>query len=221
MKEYLALQKAIGNHIEQIKELQINRTQRMHDLVNETINLQQNIYKDIPTSVLSLTSQFDSIYKQINTSSMYQSVAKQLLSSYKPYASFQGLIDSIKDFSNLDVNKINFSVADELIIDDPSELENKKYIEEADEFIQEQHLEDGNVTAEDINNTIEKADKTLNPYTKVYVFQTIFFFILMAIYIKIGGEEALGINFQEFVETYMGFTAIRTATKSSEEENKE
>ncbi|MCU9959344.1 hypothetical protein ABE066_07885 [Bacillus licheniformis] len=221
MNEYLALQKAIGNHIEQMKKLQINRVQKLYDLVNETNNLQQNIYKNIPTTVFSLTSQLDSIYKQLNTASLHQSVTKQLLSSYKPYASFQNLIDSINDFSNLDVSKINFSVADELIIDDPSELENKKYIEEADEFIQEQHLEEGNVTAEDINNTIEKADKTLNPYTKLYVFQTILFFVLMAIYIQIGGEEALGINFQEFVETYMGFTAIRTVTKSSENNNRE
>ncbi|MCF7618675.1 hypothetical protein L3137_15565 [Bacillus sonorensis] len=221
MNEYLALQKAIGNHIEQMKKLQINRVQKLYDLVNETNNLQQNIYKNIPTTVFSLTSQLDSIYKQLNTASLYQSATKQLLSSYKPYASFQNLIDSINDFSNLDVSKINFSVAGELIIDDPSELENKKYIEEADEFIHEQHLEDGNVTAEDINNTIEKADKTLNPYTKLYVFQTILFFVLMAIYIKIGGEEALGINFQEFVETYMGFNAIRTVTKSSENNNRE
>lgn len=221
MNEYLALQKAIGNHIEQMKKLQINRVQKLYDLVNETNNLQQNIYKNIPTTVFSLTSQLDSIYKQLNTASLHQSVTKQLLSSYKPYASFQNLIDSINDFSNLDVSKINFSVADELIIDDPSELENKKYIEEADEFIQEQHLEEGNVTAEDINNTIENADKTLNPYTKLYVFQTILFFVLMAIYIQIGGEEALGINFQEFVETYMGFTAIRTVTKSSENNNRE
>ncbi|MCU4668640.1 hypothetical protein [Bacillus paralicheniformis] len=221
MNEYLALQKAIGNHIEQMKKLQINRVQKLYDLVNETNNLQQNIYKNIPTTVFSLTSQLDSIYKQLNTASLHQSVTKQLLSSYKPYASFQNLIDSINDFSNLDVSKINFSVADELIIDDPSELENKKYIEEADEFIQEQHLEEGNVTAEDINNTIENADKTLNPYTKLYVFQTILFFVLMAIYIQIGGEEALGINFQEFVETYMGFNAIRTVTKSSENNNRE
>ncbi|KND06237.1 hypothetical protein ACJ43_17865 [Bacillus paralicheniformis] len=121
-------------------------------------------------------------------------------------------------FRNLDIQKLNLSFIDEIAVDDLNDLENEEYIQEADEFIQAQDFENENITAEQINSSVKKAN-TLNPNTKYYVFHFIHFFVLIGIYVQWGGEAVLGINFQEFVETYA--TAIAAGSlimKPSEQE---
>lgn len=124
-------------------------------------------------------------------------------------------------FRNLDIQKLDLSFLDEIAVDDLSDFENEKYIQEADEFIQAQNLNNDDITAEDINRSVEKTN-TLSPLVKPLALAGILLIILLSTFTQFGGIETLGINFREFVETFTGLAgSVAAIEKPSKKESNE
>ncbi|WP_205621695.1 hypothetical protein [Bacillus haynesii] len=104
-------------------------------------------------------------------------------------------------FHNLDMQKVNLSFVGEIPFDDLNDLENEECLQEVDKFLHSQHLDNDNITAEDINNSVEKAN-TLSPLVKNFALAGVLQVVLMVMFVQGGGEETLGNNFYDFAQIY-------------------
>ncbi|WP_077736743.1 hypothetical protein [Bacillus sonorensis] len=225
MENYKGLQESLNRLNDSLNSIQTNTARRMLQTSEQLTEDIENLIKVRNNQVLQSFETISETFKKIEAARMERiiqmgrylsetnlNIAINMANNL--YSVFQNI-----NVDNLNIDEIDLTFPDELSNINNTEFENDKHIKEAEEFIQKECCE-GDLTAEDINHTIEEAN-TLNPFTKYYVFQAIAFFVLMVIYVQVGGEVTLGINFQEFVESYMGLTAIGAATKSSENNNRE
>ncbi|MGG0052782.1 hypothetical protein [Bacillus atrophaeus] len=168
--------------------------------LQDTVNLP---YKQLSLMLDQIAQQQEALSKSLD---LTQNIKAHV--NYIPNltASIQEQLKQVRSL-NLDINMIDFSCANEVRTPDRDEAEDIKYLQEAEDFINKQDWEDREITSEDINNTIIES-KELNPFTRFYVINAIIFTIMMIVYTQLGGQDTLGIDFQQFVESYMSITAV-------------
>ncbi|GIN35805.1 hypothetical protein J5TS1_33080 [Bacillus licheniformis] len=183
-------------------------------------NLRQKLIEQSNSAqrLLSLTSKNNPTHL-INKS---REISSLLTSHINSISQLQANLNNMS-FRNLDIQKVNLSFIDEISFDDLNDLENEECLQEVDEFIYSQHLDNDNITAEDINSSVEKTN-TLRPLVKLLALAGILQVVLMVMFVQGGGEEALGNNFQDFAQTFIeligGLAAIEKSSKK-EKDSKE
>ncbi|WP_270574340.1 hypothetical protein [Bacillus glycinifermentans] len=225
LEDYKALQESFNRLNDSLNNFQTNTAMQLRQTVEQLEETMDNAIKTRNNQIWQSIKELSETFEKMETAKMEQiiqlgryfnnislNIATNMMNNL--YSVFQNI--NVKKF---DIAEIDLTFIDELSNINNNQLGHDEHIKEAEVFIQEECSEN-DLTAEDINQTIEKAN-SLSPSTKFHVFQAIAFFLLMVIYVQVGGEATLGINFQEFVEAYMGITAIGAVTKSPEEDNRE
>ncbi|MCY8540018.1 hypothetical protein [Bacillus haynesii] len=122
-------------------------------------------------------------------------------------------------FRNLDMQKVNLFFVGEIPFDDLNDLGNEECLQEVDKFLHSQHLDNDNITAKDINSSVEKAN-TLSPFVKNFALAGILQVVLMVMFVQGGGEETLGNNFHDFAQIYIELFGLLAATEKSSNKEK-
>ncbi|KMM54869.1 hypothetical protein ACH95_19435 [Bacillus glycinifermentans] len=190
------LEKEIAKH-QNVRQKLIEQSNSAQRLLNLTS-------KNNPTHLINKSREISSLLtSHINTISQLQANLNKM------------------SFRNLDMQKVNLSFVDEIPFDDLNDIENEECLQEVDKFIHSQHLDNDNITAEDINSSIEKAN-TLSPLVKHFALAGILQVVLMVMFVQGGGEETLGNNFHDFAQIYIELFGLLAATeKSSNKESNE